>query len=80
MSILGPDYFLPILRDPNSKRARKLPKSIRSTPEELMWACRVAMRCQQEYDTSNGGMEADVFRHIERQKSKGRRACARVGS
>lgn len=66
-----PDYFLPILHDPESKRAKKLPRSVRTNSEELMWACRFAMRCQQEYDTSAGGMEADFFRHIDRQKSKG---------
>lgn len=69
---MEPDYFIPILRNPASKRAQKLPKSIRTNPEELMWACRFAMRCQQEYDTSHGGMEADFFRHIDRQKSKGK--------
>jgi hypothetical protein len=72
ITMMEPDYFLPILRNPNSKRAQKLPKSIRSKPDELMWACRFAMRSQQEYDTTPSGMEADFFRHIDRQKSKGR--------
>ncbi|KAL1603395.1 hypothetical protein SLS59_004492 [Nothophoma quercina] len=67
-----PDMFVPILQDPNSKRAKRLPKSIRIDPYELNGACRFALRCQQEYDTSHGGMEADFYRHIDRQKSKGR--------
>lgn len=66
-----PDYFLPLLRNPQSSRAKLLPRSVRTKPEELMWACRFAMRSQQEYDTSSRGMEADFFRHIDRQKSKG---------
>ncbi|XPS80532.1 hypothetical protein M3J09_012484 [Ascochyta lentis] len=70
LSLREPDYFIPVLRDPNSKRAKMLPESVRSKPEELMWACRFAMRSQQDYDTSHGGMEADFFRHIDRQKSK----------
>jgi hypothetical protein len=70
-----PDYFVPILQDPNSKRAKKLPKSIRTDPYELMGACRFALRCQREYDTSPEGMEADFYRHIDRQKSKGEQVC-----
>lgn len=66
-----PDYFLSILRNPASKNARELPDSVRTNPEELMMACRLAMRCQQEYDHSHAGMESDFFRHIDRQKSKG---------
>ncbi|KAH6625600.1 hypothetical protein C7974DRAFT_434634 [Boeremia exigua] len=49
-----PDYFIPILRNTTSKRAQMLPLSIRTNPEELMGAC----------------MEADFYRHIDRQKSK----------
>ncbi|KAF3051114.1 hypothetical protein E8E11_006285 [Didymella keratinophila] len=68
--ITGGDFFLPILRDPESKRAKKLPKSIRKDPMELMGCCRFALRCLQEYDHSHKGMEADFYRHIDRQKSK----------
>ncbi|KAJ8107718.1 hypothetical protein OPT61_g8673 [Boeremia exigua] len=66
-----PDYFIPILRDPQSKRARMLPKVIRTSHEELMGTCRLALRCQQQYDQTERGMEADFYRHIDRQKSKG---------
>jgi hypothetical protein len=72
MMITGGDYFLPIMRDPESKRAKKLPKSIREDPVELMGCCRFALRCLQEYDHSDRGMEADFYRHIDRQKSKGK--------
>ncbi|KAJ4983302.1 hypothetical protein SVAN01_11183 [Stagonosporopsis vannaccii] len=65
-----PDYYVPMLLNPESKRARLLPKSIRESHEELMTACRFALRCQQEYDDSDRGMRADFYRHIDRQKSK----------
>lgn len=71
-----PDYYIPILRDPASKRARRLPKSIRESHEELMTACRFALRCQQEYDDSSMGMQADLYRHIDREKSKGKQATS----
>ncbi|KAL1655727.1 hypothetical protein SLS61_001751 [Didymella pomorum] len=67
---IGGDFFVPILCDPESKRAKKLPKSIRKDPTELMGCCRFALRCLQEYDHSHRGMEADFYRHIDRQKSK----------
>ncbi|KAF2995552.1 hypothetical protein E8E13_003449 [Curvularia kusanoi] len=70
-STFGPkDYFLPILRDPKSKRAKAIPKAIRTNPADLMGVCRFALRCQQQYDHSHKGMEADFLRHIDRQKSK----------
>lgn len=65
------DYFLPILRNPNSQRAKELPRHVRTTPEDLMGACRFALRSQRKYDRSYSGMEADFYRHIDRQKSKG---------
>ncbi|KAJ4369485.1 hypothetical protein N0V86_009320 [Didymella sp. IMI 355093] len=70
MVIKEPDYFIPILRDPESKRAKMLPKAIRKDPVELMGCCRFALRSLQEYDHSDWGMEADFYRHIDRQKSK----------
>jgi hypothetical protein len=66
-----PDYFIPILRDPNSKKVMMLPKAIREDPVELMGCCRFALRSVQEYDHSDQGMAADFYRHIDRQKSKG---------
>jgi hypothetical protein len=35
-----------------------------------MGVLRWALRCQQEYNHSTSGMEADFFRHLDRQKSK----------
>jgi hypothetical protein len=67
----APDYFLSILRNPEGQSARQIPMSTRTKPEDLMGCCRYALRCQQEYDHSPEGMEADFFRHIDRQKSKG---------
>jgi hypothetical protein len=67
----APDYFLSILRNPDGPSARQIPTSIRTKPEDLMGCCRYALRCQQEYDHSPEGIEADFFRHIDRQKSKG---------
>lgn len=66
-----PDYFLPALSKPNSKLFQKLPSSVRTNPGELMWACRFAMRSQQDYDDSPMSMQADFYRHLDRQKSKG---------
>jgi hypothetical protein len=64
-----PDYFLPIARNPAS--ATNIPDVVKNDPELTMRALRYALRCQQEYATSDMAMEADFFRHIDRQKSKG---------
>lgn len=65
-----PDYFLPILRNPS--RAQGIPAIVKNDPTSLMTALRNALRCSQEYNSSSMGMEADFFRHVDRQKSKGR--------
>ncbi|KAH7067817.1 hypothetical protein FB567DRAFT_256347 [Paraphoma chrysanthemicola] len=63
-----PDYFLPIIRDPSS--ARDVPDLVKNNPTNLMHALRNALRCLQEYDDSDMGMERDFIRHVDRQKSK----------
>jgi hypothetical protein len=66
-----PDYFLPILHNPAS--AKGIPKAIKRDAANLMQVLRNALRCQKEYDSSHMGIETDFYRHIDRQKSKGRR-------
>jgi hypothetical protein len=68
--IREPDYFLSILRNPVS--AKGIPDLVKRDPTNLMQALRNALRCQKEYDSSHMGIEADFFRHIDRQKSKGK--------
>jgi hypothetical protein len=65
------DYFLPILRDPQGQKAKAIPVSVRESPEDFMGVLRLALRGQQEYNHTTAGMEADFFRHLDRQKSKG---------
>jgi hypothetical protein len=65
-----PDYFLPILQNPAS--ATEIPKAIREDPANLMQVLKNALRCQKEYDSSHMGIKADFYRHIDRQKSKGK--------
>jgi hypothetical protein len=64
------DYFLPLLRDLEGQRAKQLPLSVRQSPEDLMGVLRWALRSQKQYDDSTAAMEADFFRHLDRQKSK----------
>jgi hypothetical protein len=64
---IGPDYLLPIARNPAS--AKNVPNSIKRDPEVMMSVLRSALRHTQEYDT--GKIEADLYRHIDRRKSKG---------
>jgi hypothetical protein len=70
--IREPDYFLSILRNPAS--AKGIPDLVKRDPTNLMQALRNALRCQKEYDSSHMGIEADFFRHIDRQKSKGKQS------
>jgi hypothetical protein len=70
--IREPDYFLSILHNPAS--AKGIPDLVRRDPTNLMQALRNALRCQKEYDSSHMGIEADFFRHIDRQKSKGKQS------
>jgi hypothetical protein len=65
----APDYLLPVVRDPAS--AKNIPDIVKNDPEIFMRVLRHALRCTQEYDTSDMGIEADFFRHLDRQKSKG---------
>jgi hypothetical protein len=65
------DYFLPLLRDLRGQKAKAIPLSVRESPEDLMGVLRWALRGQQEYDRTTAGMQADFFRHLDRQKSKG---------
>jgi hypothetical protein len=67
---IGPDYLLPIARNPAT--AKNIPDSVRKDPEVFMSVLRSALRHTQEYDTSDMRIEADFFRHLDRQKSKGR--------
>jgi hypothetical protein len=64
---IGPDYLLPIARDPAS--AKNIPASVKRKPEVMMSVLRSALRHTQEYDTNK--VEADVYRHMDRRKSKG---------
>lgn len=68
-SIREPDYFLSIVRNPSN--ASQIPESIRNHPADLMASLRIALRSQKDYDSSHEGIEADFFRHLDRQKSKG---------
>ena len=65
------DYFLPLLKNLDGPRAKAIPLSVRESPEDLMGVLRWALRGQQEYNRTTEGMEADFFRHLDRQKSKG---------
>lgn len=67
--IRQPDYFLSVLRDP--KQAKHIPESVRKQPAILMQVARSALRRQKTYDSSFASIEADFYRHIDRQKSKG---------
>jgi hypothetical protein len=64
-----PDYFIPILRDP--EQAKKLPSSVTRDPANLMEALRSALCGMKEYGMSEMAMEADFLRHLDRQKAKG---------
>jgi hypothetical protein len=67
--ISEPEYFLPILRDLSS--AKDISDVIKNDLVNLMHALKNVLKCQQVYDHSPAGMEADFLRHIDRQKSRG---------
>lgn len=64
-----PDYFLPLLRNPS--KSRFIPDVLKPHPFVIMENLRGALRSQKQYDHSPAGVEADFFRHIDREKSKG---------
>lgn len=68
-----PDYFLPILRDPAT--AWWIPMSVRISPAELMATLRMSMRSQKDYSGGHDSIEADFYRHMEREKSKVFKQC-----
>ncbi|KAF2180722.1 hypothetical protein K469DRAFT_692577 [Zopfia rhizophila CBS 207.26] len=67
------DYFLNILRHPSA--AFHIPPSIRNHPADLMATLRLSMMRLKEYNSSHAGMEADLIRHIDREKSKVFKKC-----
>ena len=73
----NPDYFLPILKDPAS--AWWIPESVRTSPPDLMAALRMSMKSQKDYEDELHSIEADFFRHIDREKSKVFKDCWHMG-
>ena len=65
---MKPDFFVGILKNRFSALASQLPESVMNNDAELMGTLRYALMSQKQYNDTEG----DFYRHIDREKSKGK--------